>query len=83
MYTFRKVNGERDNLTNLEQHFEYIQKYYSFDFCNIEGGYKMQLFHQDEHSIDDVPCLADFNGETILSVVSQAMDWIDEYSIGK
>ncbi|MBR2246306.1 MAG: hypothetical protein IJ880_04660 [Bacilli bacterium] len=78
MYTVRRRDGENHNLTTLEQHFKYIQTYFNFDLYNAYGGFCIQLFAEDFYANDEVDCDAEFHGDSISNVVSQAINWIDE-----
>lgn len=78
MYTVRRKNGENHNLTNLEQHFNYILERFNFDFYNAHGMFCIQLFDKDYFSNDEVDCIAEFQGNSISDVVSKAINWMDE-----
>ncbi|SGI72240.1 Uncharacterised protein [Mycobacterium tuberculosis] len=47
MYTVKRKYGQNQNLTTLEQHFQYILKYFNFDFYNAYGGFCIQLFDKE------------------------------------
>lgn len=79
MYTFKKVNGERGNLTTMQQHFNYILKYCNYDFYNVDKFFAIQLFDKKYYSNDQVDCIAEFSSESIDDVLTQAINWIDEY----
>lgn len=75
----KKENGERSNLTNMNQHFNYILKYCNYNQYNVENGFVIQLFCKENFANDEVDCIAEFDGETIQSVILQAIEYIDEY----
>jgi len=79
MYTFKKQNGRRNNLTNMEQHFNYILMRCNFDLYNVNGVIHIQLFDKKFYANDQVDCIAEFDGDTISSVISLAIEWIDEH----
>lgn len=79
IYTFKKVNGERRNLTNLEQHFNYILQYCNYNFYNVGKVFKIQLFDKEYYANDQVDCIAEFDAESIDIVISQAIEWIEEH----
>lgn len=78
LYTIKRKNGHNQNLTTLEQHFNYILNWFNFDFYNVDETFCIQLFEKDYFSNDDVDCIAEFQSKSISNVVSQAIDWIDD-----
>jgi hypothetical protein len=78
MYTFKKQNGKRTNLTNMQMHFEYIFRFCNFDFYNVGETFKIQLFDKATFANDLKDCTAEFNANTMSSVLNQAINWIDE-----
>lgn len=81
MYTVKRKNGSNQNLTTLEQHFNYILKWFNFDFYNTNKTFCIQLFDKEFYSNDEVNCVAEFQSESISGVISQTIDWIDEQNI--
>lgn len=77
MYTVKRTNGQNQNLTTLEQHFQYIEKHFNFDFYNAYGGFCIQLFDKEFFSNYEVDCIMEFQGNSITEVISQTINWID------
>lgn len=78
MYTIKRKDGENHNLTTLEQHFNYISNVFNFDLYNVKDAYCIQLFEKEYFANDEVDCIAEFDGISIVDVVKQAIYWIDE-----
>ena len=78
MYTVSRKNGKNNNLTTLEQHFNYILEKFNFDFFNTDTGFGIQLFDKDDFAKDKIEPLIEFEGSSISDAVSQAIKWINE-----
>ncbi len=78
MYTVKRKNGQNQNLTSLEQHFNYILNWFNFDIYNMNETFCIQLFEKEFYANDEVDCVAEFQGKSISDVVSQVIDWIEE-----
>ncbi|WP_434510110.1 hypothetical protein [Desulfitobacterium sp. AusDCA] len=79
MYTFKKENRERCNLVTMEEHIGYILRFCNMDFYNVGDTFKIQLFDKEWLANDEVNCIAEFDSKSMSNVVSQAINWIDEY----
>lgn len=83
MYTVKKVNGKRCNLTTMEQHFNYILKFCNYNFFNVDKSFVIQLFDKKYFANDEHDCIAEFYSTSIVDVIFQTIEWIEEYMKGE
>jgi hypothetical protein len=78
MYTVHKdKDGARNNLTNMEQHFNFILEHYNFVLYNGDNYFKMQLFDKNIYANDiGVDCIAEFDSLSLVGVVNESIQWI-------